>query len=129
MDNFSIQKWQAKHLKPALLTENVQNFESKIYSPILHWLDELEGSQAPSNVLKAIKVATDILEGRAAAILNKNYPGQAPVNEFTEPSQNLVLMVNNYLDSKAISEEEKLEELLELVDFCEQKIEELNTPL
>lgn len=129
MKDFNIHEWQAKHLRPLLLTENVQDSQSEIYTPITNWLDDLEGTQAPANVLKAIKVAVDMLEGRAAIITNRNYSGQAPVNEFTEPSQNLVLMVNNYLDSKAISEEEKLEELLVLVDYCEQKIEELNTPL
>ena len=51
------------------------------------------------------------------------------LREFTEPSQNLVLMVNNYIDAAAISDEEKLEELLELVSYCEEKMEELNSPL
>lgn len=203
MKDFNIHEWQAKHLRPSLLTENVQNFESEIYRPVTDWLDDLEGTQAPANVLKAINVAVSILEGRAAVITNRNYSGQASpvresildeqldvadvadsalerikeaynlfeqykeqnqipsnesefnevetlledvverlevlagdgflnetsISEFTEPSQSLVVMVNNYLDSKAISDEEKIEELLELVDYSEQKIEELNPPL
>ena len=81
MRDFNIHEWQAKHLRPSLITENVQDFQSEVYNPVVEWLDDLEGTQSPINVLKAIKVAMGILEGRAEEVRNRHHAGMAPIDE------------------------------------------------
>lgn len=118
MKDFNIHEWQAKHLRPTLLTENVQNFESEIYRPITDWLDDLEGTQAPGNALKAIKVAIDILKGRAAVITNRNYSGQSPLGE------------NNITEQLGVAEvaDSALEHIKEAYNLFEQYKESNQIP-
>jgi hypothetical protein len=51
------------------------------------------------------------------------------LREFTEPRQDLITIVEKYFSDTQTDPEEQLEELLLLQEYCENKIEELNSPL